>query len=199
MTLQRNQRGHAGDQEQRGAFNPQRMQRALVPYFVWLGVFLGVLSTILQAVMLSGEGHVSETEILGVPLYDTQGPITFGILSMGPLALGLVSFGGLAVGGIAFGGGAVGIVAIGGGAIGLIAMGGGALGVIAIGGGAVGYIAVGGGAVGRYTLGGGGAGKYVLSYTRQDEEAVRLFCKYLPPLRRAFAPVEAAPDRAGTP
>ena len=47
--------------------------------------------------------------------------------------------------------------------------------------------------------GGGGAGKYVLSYTRQDDEAVRLFCKYLPRLRQAFTPVEDAPDRAGTP
>ncbi|HEV3449388.1 MAG TPA: hypothetical protein VG099_32430 [Gemmataceae bacterium] len=170
--------------------DPLAFQRALLPYYLVFMAILIILPTIGQALMPYLQGHVSETEILELPLYDTAGPVSLGWLAVGPVAVGLVSFGGLAVGGIAMGGGAVGIVAIGGGAVGLLAVGGGAIGVIAVGGGALGYVAVGGGAVGRYALGGGAAGKYLLTGTRQDEEAIRFFCKYLPRLRQAFISVE---------
>ncbi|MHC1767512.1 MAG: hypothetical protein AB9869_25080 [Verrucomicrobiia bacterium] len=91
--------------------------------------------------------------------------------------IGLLSIGGLAVGGLALGGGAIGLIACGGGAVGLIAWGGGSLG----------YVAIGGGAVGVYVLAGDGAGRYVLSRSRQDREAIDLFCRYLPRLRTSFS------------
>jgi hypothetical protein len=173
--------------------DPLEFQRAIAPYFFAFLAILLILPTLGQTLMPYLQGHVSRTELLELPLYDTEGPISLGWLAMGPLAIGLVSFGGLAVGGIAIGGGAVGIVAIGGGAVGLLAMGGGAFGVIAVGGGAVGYVAVGGGAAGRYALGGGASGRYILTALRQHEEAVRFFCKHLPRLRQAFVPAEDEP------
>jgi|GEM_PF-1151207 len=170
--------------------DPFAFQRAIGPYYLVFMAILIILPTIGQVLMPYLEGHVSEMEIFELPLYDTKGPVSLGWLAMGPVAFGLVSFGGLAVGGIAMGGGAVGVLAIGGGAVGFLAMGGGAIGLIAVGGGALGYVAVGGGALGRYVLGGGGAGKYLLTGTRQHEEAIRFFCKYLPRLRQAFISVE---------
>jgi hypothetical protein len=176
-------------------FDPLAFQRAMLPYYLVFMATLIILPALGQVLMPLLEGHVSETEVFGLPLYDTTGPISLGVLAMGPVALGLVCFGGLAVGGLAVGGGAVGVVAIGGGAVGLVAMGGGAIGVIAVGGGALGFVAVGGGATGTYALGGGGAGRYLLTGTRQDEEAIRFFCKYLPRLRHVFIHVdEESPD-----
>ena len=118
----------------------------------------------------------------GIPLLDVAGHAS----GYPGLGLGLIAFGGLAVGGLAVGGGAVGVIAVGGGSIGLVAIGGGSLGVVAVGGGACGVIAVAGGGLGYYLLAGGGRGRYCLTLKRQDPEAVALFTRYLPRLKRAF-------------
>jgi hypothetical protein len=99
--------------------------------------------------------------------------------------LGVVAIGGVTVGLVAVGGLAVGVLAVGGGSIGLVACGGGSIGLIAVGGGACGYIAIGGGAWGYYALGQKARGRYVLSLTRQDQEAIDLFVRWVPGLRSA--------------
>ncbi|MCK6485613.1 MAG: bZIP transcription factor [Phycisphaerae bacterium] len=131
----------------------------------------------------------------GFPLIDPGG-----LYSGRPgLGFGFISIGGLAVGVVAFGGAAVGLVAIGGGALGVLAFGGGAVGVIAVGGGAVGYVAIGGGGFGRYVLAGDGRGRAVLSRRRQDPEAVELFTRWFPALKKAFTgPMPVVPvDKSG--
>lgn len=154
-------------------------------YLFWLWGPFGLLFLLLlvnralDRDVLSGLGG----ELFGVPVVATNGSEGFS----GFAGIGLLSIGGLAVGGLALGGGAIGLIACGGGAVGLIACGGGAIGLIAIGGGSLGYVAIGGGAVGVYVLAGDGAGRYVLSRSRQDREAIDLFCRYLPRLRAAFS------------
>lgn len=131
----------------------------------------------------------------GFPLIDPGG-----LYSGRPgLGFGFISVGGLAVGVVAFGGAAVGLIAIGGGALGVLAFGGGAIGVIAVGGGAVGYVAIGGGGFGRYVLAGDGRGRAVLSRRRQDPEAVELFTRWFPALKKAFTgPMPVVPvDKTG--
>ena len=83
---------------------------------------------------------------------------------LGGLSVGVVAFGGLSIGAIAFGGLAIGIVALGGLAIGVVAWG--------------------GAAVGYYACGGAAFGQYVMSAATQDPEAVELFGRFLPWLRR---------------
>jgi hypothetical protein len=163
--------------------NQERFQRTLTKYLVWLWVPFGILF----GLMLMNQGLHRDVlgdlsgQILGVPLIATNGSESFS----GCAGIGLLSIGGLAMGGIALGGGAIGLIACGGGAVGLIACGGGAIGLIAVGGGAMGYVAIGGGAGGVYVLAGEGKGRYVLSRSRQDKEAVELFCRYLPRLRES--------------
>ncbi len=100
------------------------------------------------------------------------------------ITAGIVAIGGMAVGVIAIGGGAVGLFAVGGGALGLIAVGGMACGVFAAGGGAVGLITLGAGGIGRYVLAVGGLGRYLFTQHRRDPEAVELFCRYIPKLKK---------------
>jgi hypothetical protein len=76
------------------------------------------------------------------------------------------------------------INSVDGGSVGVIAFGGGAIGLIAAGGGAVGYYALGAGGMGRYVLACGGLGQYLFTPHRQDPEAVELFCRWLPRLRK---------------
>jgi hypothetical protein len=173
----------------RPGFNPLQFQRILLGYLTPFFVLL--LLPLFTQVAIVFQGRVSEERFFGLPLWNVAGEPSFlglplGIVAVGGGAIGLISFGGLAIGGLAFGGGAFGVVAVGGGAVGLIALGGGSLGLIALGGGACGYVAVGGGAYGVYVLAGEGHGKYVFDRRRQDEEAVRFFCKLLPRLRQAF-------------
>ena len=163
---------------------------------LWIPFILLFLLLMLNVAV--GRDFLSDSNwrIFGLPVIATNGTPNLtgfagiGVISIGGLAVGLVAFGGLAVGLVAFGGGAIGLIAIGGGAVGLIAIGGGALGLIALGGGSAGIVAFGGGAGGYYVLAGGGWGKHVLSAQRQDPQAVRFFCKYLPALRAAFAKEE---------
>jgi hypothetical protein len=173
-------------------FDPATFQRILLGYLgrILLPVFIP-LFVLFQVFPSRFYGQVSQSCLFGLPIWNTGGEpsvlgLPIGIVSLGGGAIGVVSFGGLAIGALAFGGGAFGIVAIGGGAFGIVSIGGGSFGLIAVGGGAVGYIAIGGGAYGKYVLAGDGSGKYVFNRRRQDEEAVRFFCKYLPRLRQAF-------------
>lgn len=172
-------------------FDPARFQRILLSYFIplYLVFFLPLILGLPLATTI--QGRVADETLFGLPLWNIGGQpsvlgLPVGIISLGGGALGFVSFGGLAIGAIACGGGAIGIIAVGGGALGVIAFGGGAVGVIAFGGGACGYIAIGGGAYGTYVLAGDGKGKYVFDRRRQDDEAVRFFCRIFPRLRRAF-------------
>jgi hypothetical protein len=159
---------------------PEQLQRAwtrVVPSVLACGAWVFAAFTVGGLVMeWAGEGAAPVATVLGLPLFHTGVP-----------GIGWFSCGGLAIGGIAVGGGALGVIAVGGAAVGIVALGGGAIGVIAFGGGAVGYIAIGGGAFGRYVLAGGGRGRYLLTPQRQDEQAVRLFTRYWPRLRRALA------------
>jgi hypothetical protein len=124
--------------------------------------------------------------LFGLPIALGVGAV--GVVSIGPFGVGVISFGGFGV--IAVQG--IGIVSVGGAGLGVIALGGAACGVIAIGGAAVGYVAIGGGAVGVYVLGASGAGRYVLSKRRQDAEAVALFSKWVPGVRKAYTAAQAA-------
>lgn len=179
-------------------FDPQKFQRILLSYLAWPLALLGVPfvgSLLLINVVV---GQASADKLFGLPLWNVGGDptvagVTLGIVAIGGGAVGVVSIGGFAIGALAFGGGAIGLVAAGGGALGVVAIGGGSYGLIAVGGGATGYIAVGGGAFGTYVLAGDGRGRYVFDRRSQDDEAVRLFCKYLPRLRKAFA--EESPYR----
>jgi hypothetical protein len=174
-------------------FDAAQFHRILMGYFaVFWGLFV-VLFLIALPLVLRHVGQISDTKILGLPLVNTQFPAQVGPSVLGLpvgvfvlMGIGAVSFGGFAIGVVAFGGGAIGIVAIGGGAVGLIAFGGGAIGLVAFGGGAAGYIAVGGGAWGTYVLAADGRGRFVFDRKRQDPEAVSLFCRCFPRLRRAF-------------
>ncbi len=56
--------------------------------------------------------------------------------------------------------------------------------MIAIGGGAVGFVTMGVGGIGRYVLAFGGLGRFLFTQHRQDREAVELFCRWLPRLRK---------------
>jgi hypothetical protein len=56
-------------------------------------------------------------------------------------------------------------------------------GIAAIGG-AAGYITLGAGGIGRYVLAMSGLGRYLFTQNRQDREAVELFCRWLPRLRK---------------
>jgi hypothetical protein len=179
------------------SFNVARFQRALMRYMAWLYVLLFGPMLLMCLLMLLLQGQPAPF-FLDLPLWNTgEGPqwlfLPIGWLVVGGGGIGLISLGGLSIGGLAWGGGAIGIVAIGGGAFGLIAIGGGAFGLIAIGGGACGYIAIGGGAFGKYVLAGDGKGKYVFDRKRQDEEAVRFFCRFLPRLWEAFPDQESHP------
>jgi hypothetical protein len=173
-------------------FDPAKFQRILLGYLgrIFLPVFV-TLFVLFQLIPSQLLGQVSQSSLFGLPIWNAGGEpsvlgLPVGIVSMFGGAIGIVSLGGLAIGVLAFGGGAFGVVAIGGGAFGIVACGGGAVGIIAVGGGAYGYIAIGGGAYGKYVLAGDGRGKYVFDRRRQDEEAVRLFCRVLPRLRQAF-------------
>jgi hypothetical protein len=182
-------------------FDPLRFQQILTSYLARILVFLFVPLGVIGVLGSVFPGQVSKIEVLGLPLWNLGGEplapgLSLGIVAVGGGAIGLISFGGMAIGGLAFGGGALGIVAIGGGAVGVVAVGGGSCGVIALGGGACGYIAIGGGAYGQYVLAGDGKGRYVLDRKRQDDEAVRLFCRYLPRLQEAF--VEEMPSTERT-
>lgn len=177
-------------------FDPAQFQRILMGYLS--GVFLLFLPLyLLPALIVPLQGLAVQDTLFGLPLFNAgQGPkvlgLPYGVVALGGGAVGIVAVGGLAVGGLAIGGGAVGLVAVGGGAFGVIALGGGAVGVVALGGGAVGYVAVGGGAFGSYVLAGDGRGRHVFDRRRQDPEAVRFFCRFLPRLRQAFTEETAA-------
>lgn len=139
---------------------------------------------------------------------ETIGFFTIGIVSFGALAVGVVAIGACSVGVFALGAGSVGIFAFGAFSAGIFAFGGNALGVIALGAGtrygmidkwsaprgvfdigrAVGMVAVGPTAYGRYTLSYAGKGRYMFSLTRQDEEAVALFTRWLPKFSDVFSP-----------
>jgi hypothetical protein len=181
-------------------FDPLRFQRILQGYLARLWILFLPMFALIVVGPLAG-GYVSETKLFGLPVFNAGfDPALFGmpvgIIALGGGAVGVVSFGGLAIGVLAFGGGAFGVVAVGGGAVGLVAFGGGALGVLAAGGGAAGYVAVGSGAVGTYVLAGDGRGRYVLDRKRQDDAAIRLFCRYLPRLREAFTAEPGQPATA---
>ena len=79
---------------------------------------------------------------------------------------------------------AKGVIAIGDMATGWVALGGLARGGVALGGLSVGVVAWGGAAVGYYACGGAAFGQYVMSAATQDREAVELFGRFLPWLRR---------------
>ncbi|PYT24302.1 MAG: hypothetical protein DMG58_26180 [Acidobacteria bacterium] len=79
---------------------------------------------------------------------------------------------------------AKGVIAIGDMATGWVALGGLARGGVALGGLSVGVVAWGGAAVGYYACGGAAFGQYVMSAATQDPEAVELFGRFLPWLRR---------------
>lgn len=174
-------------------FDAGRLRQALLRYLLAAMLTFYGLFGLGQWLTWRLQGTVSEARLFGVPLLDASGGMSVGIVALGGIAVGGIAFGGGAVGVVAFGGGAAGVIAIGGGAVGILAMGGGAVGIVSLGGGAFGYVAVGGGAAGRYVLAGDGWGEFVFSYRRQDEPAVRLFCRLLPRLRRAF------PEEGGNP
>lgn len=169
-----------------GEFDPNAFRKALVGYLLLFSsplILFGVLSVLLPVAALPGWVDTSGIGWLAGP---GQNGIALGGVALGGLAVGVVAFGGWSIGILAVGGGAVGVIAIGGCSVGLVAIGGGAVGLVACGGGAAGYIALGGGAVGRYVLAGSGKGTFVLSYSRQDRQAAKFFCRWLKRLRKAF-------------
>jgi len=144
-------------------------------------------------VALPGKRYTSPTTVFGLPLVSVAlgpaegerrghargiiaiGDVATGWFALGGIARGIIAIGGMALGIVSFGGMSIGLICFGGWALGGIATGGGAVGGIAHGGGAVGYIARGGGAIGKYAAGGGVSGTYVISPTRRDPEAVKVF------------------------
>ena len=50
--------------------------------------------------------------------------------------------------------------------------------------GSVGLITLGAGGIGRYVLGYAGLGRFLFTLNRRDREAVELFCRWLPRLRK---------------
>ena len=138
----------------------------------------------------------------------TFGFIPIGIISVGAVAVGVVAIGACSAGVFAVGAGSVGIFAFGGFSAGIFAFGGNAIGVVALGAGtsyggtdkwsaprgrfdigrAVGMVAMGPTARGRYTLSYAGKGRYMFSLSRQDEEAVALFTRWLPKFSDVFSP-----------
>ena len=141
------------------------------------------------------------------------GFITFGIVSVGAVAVGVVAIGACSAGVFALGAGSVGIFAFGAFSAGIFAVGGNAFGVVALGAGtsyggidkwsaprgrfdigrAVGMVAMGPTAHGRYTLSYAGKGRYMFSLTRQDEEAVALFTRWLPKFSDVFSTSSETP------
>ena len=97
-----------------------------------------------------------------------------GVIAIGDIATGWIAIGGLAFGGVALGGLSVGVLAIGGLSIAVIAFGGLSIGIVALGGLAIGY----------YACGGAAFGQYIVSAGTRDPEAVELFARLLPWLRR---------------
>ena len=157
----------------------------LMKYMMLMWIPFILLFTLLSINRILGYDVLSHFKgtIFGLPIVATNGTPNL----VGFAGFGIISVGGLAMGVIALGGGAIGVIAIGGGAVGVVAMGGGAVGIIALGGGAAGLISIGGGAAGYYVLAGDGWGKHVLSGRRQDRQAVRLFCRCLPGIKKALA------------
>lgn len=162
-------------------FDPHLFQSILTTRVMLLMAPLYLMLLLLVCVIV-GAGKVPAWHIGSVPVFDFAGQ---GTRHPG-LGLGIVAFGGVSLGVFSIGGLGLGLIAVGGGAIGVIAIGGGACGLIAIGGGAIGYIAIGGGAAGFYALGQRGQGQYVLALNRQDPEAIALFTRLFPALRRAL-------------
>jgi hypothetical protein len=93
---------------------------------------------------------------------------------IGDMAAGWVAIGGLAFGGVALGGLSAGVVAIGGLSIAAVAFGGLSISIVALGRLSVGY----------YACGGAAFGQYVMSAVMRDPEAVELFGRFLPWLKR---------------
>ena len=144
---------------------------------------------------------------------ETFGFITIGIIAVGIVTVGVIAVGPCSIGVLAFGAGSVGVFAFGAFSVGILAFGGHAIGVIALGAGsrygaidkwsaprgrfdigrAVGMVAMGPTAHGRYTLSYAGKGRYMFSLTRQDEEAVALFTRWLPKFSDVFSTSSETP------
>jgi hypothetical protein len=166
----------------------------------WTLIVTGVVASVVEFQCLSMEGNwdlpdimestTGQATLFGLPIEVGVGAV--GFVSVGPLGVGVISVGGFGV--LAFQG--IGIVSVGGVGLGVIGLGGAASGGIAIGGAALGFVAIGGGAMGVYVLGASGKGRYVLSKQRHDPEAVALFGKWVPGVRRVLkAEQGAAADR----
>src|SRR5438270_13843972 len=74
-------------------FDPAAFQQAILRYCLVLLAILTLAPALGEALMPVLQGHVSETEIFKLPLYDTAGPVSLGVLAMGPAALRGVRFG----------------------------------------------------------------------------------------------------------
>jgi hypothetical protein len=145
------------NEEPAGRLNASKFRRIMWSYVAVVFVLLFLSQTAANRLMQSLRGRVSDSTILGVPVFNaSQAPVNLGVVAMGPVGVGVVAFGGLSIGLVSFGGLGIGVIAVGGGAVGVIAVGGGACGLIAIGGGAFGFVAIGGGACGVYVFAGGG-------------------------------------------
>ena len=107
-----------------------------------------------------------------------------GVIAIGDMATGWVAIGALARGGVALGGLSFGVVGFRGLSIAAIAFGGLSIGIVAFGGLAIGVVAWGGAAVGYYACGGAAFGQYVIRASTQDPEAVELFGRFMPWLKR---------------
>lgn len=148
----------------------------------------------------SGTRRRSETEILGIPLWEiacgpdpergerrghakaifAMGDIATGVVAVGGIARGFLCIGGVAVGFLTLGGVSLGLLAaMGGLAIGGLAMGGASLGGIAIGGAAIGYVVKAAAGVCMYGKGPAVIGAHVINAFGQDPQAVQFFEQWL--------------------
>jgi hypothetical protein len=165
------------DQQKFGGIVTTAVWVLVLPLFVATFLVMEYVHPLIGSAM---EGQ-PQPLVLGLPLV-VIGVGEVGFIAFGPQSFGVISIFGAGL--ISLGG--VGIVSFGGVAVGAVAIGGAACGLIAVGGAALGYVAVGGGACGIYVMAGGGKGRHVLDSRRQDPEAIRFFCKYVPRLRAAF-------------
>ena len=182
-------------------FSSERFQKTFDSYFWKWWMVIGILYFVvfaLYTVLIFNKELISKF------------PSLFGWINniaFGAIGIGIVSCGALAVGMVAIGACSVGIVAVGAFSIGIFAFGGNALGVIAIGAGtsygmtniksslrgrfdigkAVGLVAISPKAYGFYTLSYTGKSRYTFSPDRQDAEAVALFTRCLPKLKKTFS------------
>ncbi len=162
----------------KGTFNTETFKKIFLSYLSMLGLTWGV-------VVFSGFGLPFILETIPHSRLATgntvSGVIAIGLVAIGSLSIGTVSNGVLSVGIFAVGSTACGVVAIGGGA---------AVGVIAIGTNAIGVVSIGYNAMGIYALSykdQKNRSRYLLSPERQDAKAVRLFTRWMPKLKNAFA------------